>query len=277
MQRHSTGARYRGPIQAVLFDWAGTVIDFGSRAPTATFVRVFGDHGVTITEAEARGPMGMAKRAHIEALLQTPAIAARWQQAHGRPPDDADIDRLYDAFLPMQLECLAEYADVLPGVADVVAACRRRGMKIGSSTGYVREMMDILIPLAEQQGYRPDAMVCASDMKEGRPAPWLNLENARRLGVYPVESIVVVDDTLVGIEAARNAGIWAVGVVETGNEVGLSRAALEALPAAQRDKLCVDAAARLARSGAHYTIESVADLMPVLDEIEVRLGTGEKP
>lgn len=277
MQRHSTGPRYRGPIQAVLFDWAGTVVDFGSRAPAATFVRVFGDQGVTITETEAREPMGMAKRAHIETLLQMPAIAERWRQAHGRLPGDADVDRLYQAFLPLQLECLADFADVLPGVADAVAACRERGMKIGSSTGYVREMMDLLMPLAERQGYRPDVMVCASDLREGRPAPWLNLENARRLGVYPLESIVVVDDTRVGIEAARNAGMWAVGVVQTGNEVGLSRAALEALPAAQREKLCANAAARLAQAGAHYTIDSVAELMPVLDEIEARLSAGEKP
>lgn len=277
MQRQATRPRYRGPIQAVLLDWAGTVIDFGSRAPTATFVRVFADRGVTVSEAEARGPMGMAKRAHIEALLRLPAVAARWRQAHGRSPDEADVDRLYDAFLPMQLECLADYADVLPGAAKVVEACRARGMKIGSSTGYVREMMDILMPLAERQGYHPDVMVCASDIKEGRPAPWLNLENARRLGVYPLESIVVVDDTRVGIEAARHAGMWAVGVVRTGNEVGLPQQSLEALPSSQQDKLCADAAARLAGSGTHYTIDSTADLLPVLDDIEVRLAAGEKP
>ncbi|MBS0210962.1 MAG: phosphonoacetaldehyde hydrolase [Planctomycetes bacterium] len=277
MQRYSTGARYRGPLQAVLFDWAGTTIDFGSRAPTATFVRVFADEGVAITEAEAREPMGMAKRAHIETLLQMPAVAERWRQAHRRAPTSVDVDRLYVAFLPMQLKCLTDYADLLPGAADVVAACRQRGMKIGSSTGYVREMMDVLMPLAERQGYRPDEMLCASDLKEGRPAPWLNLENARRLGVFPLESIVIVDDTRVGIEAGRNAGMWTVGVIRTGNEVGLSRAALEALASAERDKLCADAAARLAAAGAHYTIDSVADLLPVLDEIERRLAAGERP
>ncbi|HWA99889.1 MAG TPA: phosphonoacetaldehyde hydrolase, partial [Pirellulales bacterium] len=240
---------YRGPLKAVLFDWAGTTIDFGSRAPMAVFVQVFGEHGVALSEAEARAPMGMAKRAHIDALLKNPAIAQRWRDRHGRSPEERDVDRLYEAFLPVQMRCLRNHADVLPGVAEVVVACRQRGMKIGSSTGYTREMMDVLMPLAAERGYRPDAMLCASDLAEGRPAPWLNLENARRLGVYPLEAILVVDDTCVGIQAGRNAGMWTVGVVRTGNEVGLSRDALAALPRDQRDRLLIAASDRLADAG----------------------------
>ncbi|HEX3869014.1 MAG TPA: phosphonoacetaldehyde hydrolase, partial [Pirellulales bacterium] len=176
MHPPSSHPHFRGPLKAALFDWAGTVIDHGSRAPTTVFVRVFAERGVAITEAEARGPMGMAKRSHIEALLKMPEVAERWRRKHGRDPNTGDVDALYEAFLPMQLKCLSEYADLIPGAAEAVSACRSRGMKIGSSTGYVREMMDILMPLAATQGYKPDAMVCASDIKEGRPAPWLNLE-----------------------------------------------------------------------------------------------------
>ena len=49
-------------VDAVIFDWAGTVVDFGSRAPAGAFVEVFRRHGVAISIAEARGPMGSEKR-----------------------------------------------------------------------------------------------------------------------------------------------------------------------------------------------------------------------
>ncbi len=270
-------SRYRGPVKAVLFDWAGTVIDHGSRAPTAVFLRVFAEHGVEITEAEARGPMGMAKRAHIETLLHAPTLAERWRKRHGRLPGPGDVDLLYEAFMPMQLRCLRDYAEVLTGVADVVAACRARGMKIGSSTGYTREMMDVLMPLAAEQGYRPDAMLCASDIDQGRPAPWLNLENARRLGVYPLESIVVVDDTCVGIQAGLNAAMWTVAIAVTGNEIGLSHDAFQALSPDERQTRVATSSRRLTDAGAHYVVDSVADLMPAIDDIERRLLAGERP
>jgi phosphonoacetaldehyde hydrolase len=150
-------------------------------------------------------------------------------------------------------------------------------MKIGSSTGYVREMMDILMPLAATQGYKPDAMVCAIDIKEGRPAPWLNLELARRLDVFPLASIVVVDDTRVGIQAGLNAGMWTVAVVRTGNEIGLGREQIKSLPADHLQTMLDAARARLADAGAHYVVDSVAELMPAIDDIERRLASGERP
>lgn len=215
--------------------------------------------------------------AHIETLLHAPTLAERWRKRHGRLPGPGDVDLLYEAFMPMQLRCLRDYAEVLTGVADVVAACRARGMKIGSSTGYTREMMDVLMPLAAEQGYRPDAMLCASDIDQGRPAPWLNLENARRLGVYPLESIVVVDDTCVGIQAGLNAAMWTVAIAVTGNEIGLSHDAFQALSPDERQTRVATSSRRLTDAGAHYVVDSVADLMPAIDDIERRLLAGERP
>jgi phosphonoacetaldehyde hydrolase len=69
-----------GPrIRLVVFDWAGTTVDHGSRAPVAAFVRAFAGHGVEVTPDEARGPMGLHKRDHIRAMLQMPAVARRWR------------------------------------------------------------------------------------------------------------------------------------------------------------------------------------------------------
>ena len=268
---------YRGPVQAVIFDWAGTTVDYGCRAPTEVFRNVFAQAGVEITVGEARGPMGTYKKDHIRTLLQLPAVAERWRNVHGRLPDESDVERLYVQFEPLQIACVTQYADVIPGVCETVAWLRNRGIRIGSSTGYTTAMMEPLVAAARQNGYAPDEVVTMSDVPAGRPAPWMCFENVRRLGVYPMEAVVVVDDTPVGIETGLNAGGWTVAVVKTGNELGLSREAVEALDAAELRRRLDLASVRLARAGAHYVLDSVADLPVCVDDVERRLRQGEKP
>jgi phosphonoacetaldehyde hydrolase len=264
----STLHRYVGPLKAVIFDWAGTVVDFGSQAPVKAVMRVFAEAGVPIRSDEARGPMGMAKRDHIAAILALPRVRQQWRNVHNVEPNEAAIERVYETFLATQTELLRQHAELIPGCLEAVAECRRRGMKIGSSTGYTRELMDVLEPVVHRQGFKPDAMLCASDVPQGRPAPWMCLENARRLDVFPMSSIVVVDDTTVGIEAGLNAGMRTIGVAESGNLMGLSESELAALPPAeQRDRLRV-AYERLYASGADVVINTVAGLVPAIEAIE---------
>jgi phosphonoacetaldehyde hydrolase len=258
-------------LQAVIFDWAGTTVDHGSRAPAQVFVAIFARRGIAITEAEARGPMGRAKRDHIAAIVALSRVSAAWRDQHGRAPTEADVDRLYDDFLPLQRDALAKHADVIPGVPEVVAECRRRGLKIGGSTGYTRPLMAVLEPIARAGGYAPDVSICADDVPGGRPAPWMLFRAAERLGVFPMSRVVAVDDTPVGIEAGRNAGAWTVGISRTGNGLGLSRAEVERLDRRDLDERLAAVAADLTRAGAHHVIESVAELLPVLDQITVRL------
>jgi phosphonoacetaldehyde hydrolase len=260
-------------LKAVVFDWAGTTVDYGSRAPALVFREIFRREGVEISFAQARGPMGLAKRDHIAAILQLPDVAARWEQSHGRTAEDSDIDRMYHEFLPLQKETLAAHCDVIPGVPEAVAECRRRGLKIGSTTGYTHELVDVFAARVAEQGYSPDCVVCSDDVPQGRPAPWMLLEAAKQLGVYPLQHIVKVDDTAPGIEAARNAGCWAVGITRTGNEVGLTEAEFADLsPDAQAAAIQM-AAGKLTAAGAHFTIASVADLGSILNEIEDRLSS----
>lgn len=255
-------------IEAVIFDWAGTTVDYGSRAPVQAFVEIFRTSGVEITTAEARGPMGRAKRDHIAAILALPRVVDAWTKHYGKSPHDSNIDRLYEQFLPLQKQVLAQHCDVIPGVADVVAECRRRGMKIGSSTGYTRELMEVVTPLARAGGYEPDVVLCAEDAPQGRPAPWLIFRAAERLNVYPVRSLVVVDDTPVGIAAGVNAGAWTVAVTKTGNCLGLSEQEVNQLPPAELQSRLAQARRDMHEAGADFVIDGVADLMPVLDEIE---------
>lgn len=275
MTEHGARHRRRGPIRAVLFDWAGTVVDFGSCAPVVAVTKSFNEFGVPISLDEARGPMGMSKRAHLQAILDLPRVADRWRHVHGAPPTEATTDAVYRAFLATQAQTIAAHADLIPGCLAAIEHCRSRGMRVGSSTGYTRELLEPLAAAAREQGLEFDAVVCADDVPEGRPAPWMCLENARRLGVYPLEAIVVVDDTIVGVEAGLNAGMWTVGVAKSGNLVGLSLAEFgELSPTDQRTRVKA-AAQKLRMAGADFVVETVADLPGVLDELEHARQSGE--
>ena len=173
---------YRGPIEAVLLDWAGTTMDFGCIAPAVVFVEVFKRRGVPIDMAEARAPMGAHKRVHIQRITELDSVRTRWQARHGRLPNEADVKRMFKEFVPLQLKCLSDYSELIPGTLEAVAELRRRGIKIGSTTGYMTEMMKINLKDAARQGYKPDVTVCASEVPAGRPYPYMCLQNVINLG-----------------------------------------------------------------------------------------------
>ena len=268
---------YRGPVQAVLLDWAGTTMDFGCIAPAVVFVEVFERQGVPISMAEARAPMGAHKRVHIQKITEQDAVRARWQDAHGRPPDDDDVSAMFEAFVPLQLECLSTYSALIPGTLEAVAALRKKGIRIGSTTGYTTEMTAINLRDARRQGYAPDSTVSASEMPAGRPYPFMCLQNAINLQVDCVAACVKVDDTIPGVEEGLNAGMWTVGLAVSGNEVGLSLEDWQALPEHEQQMRRERAYRRMLQSGAHYVVDTIADLMPCIEDIETRLKRGERP
>ena len=264
-------------VRAAIFDWAGTVVDHGSLAPMGAFVETFGEFGVEIAVAEARGPMGMAKRPHIAALMALPRVARAWSERHGHAPTEADIDAVYDVFVPKNVAVAARMSQIIPGVADTVAALRAEGVRIGSTTGYTRGIMAEILPQAARQGFAPDSLVCTGDTAEGRPTPLMIYRVLLDLGIWPAWSAVKIDDTEVGIAEGLNAGCWTVGVAVTGNVFGLSEADTAALPAEDFARRRAAAARRQTAAGAHHVIDGVADRLPVLVAIEGRLARGERP
>ncbi len=264
-------------LKAVVLDWAGTMVDHGSPAPMGVFVEAFERFGVDLTIDEARGPMGMAKRPHIAALMALPRIAEAWRRKHGCYPSEADVDAVYEVFVPMNVEVAARYSDVIPGAAEAVQSLRARGLKIGSSTGYTREIMAEVIPVAAAQGYEPDCIVCTGDTPDGRPTPFMLYRAFLDLAVWPAWACIKVDDTEVGIEEGRNGGCWTVGVAVTGNVFGLSLADMQAMTPDAFAARRAAAVARLEAAGAHYVIDGVADVLPVAQAIDERLGRGERP
>jgi len=269
--------RYTGPVQAIIMDMAGTCVDFGSMAPIRAFQALFAEAGVPVTEEEARRPMGKEKRDHILALLTQPRVHQAWIGHFGEVASDERVDQLYQDFIKHQQRSIIQNAALIPGVEQLLRICEQQQVGIGLNTGYSREMISDLLPLMAEQGLRPQSVVCASDVPQGRPAPWMCLHNARELKVSCVQACIKVDDTAVGVEEGLNAGMWTVAVAVSGNQTGLTLAEWQALaPAQQRDR-AETARSELAGSGAHYVIDTVAQLPQVMVQINHRLAGGEHP
>lgn len=268
---------YTGPVTAAIFDWAGTTIDWGSLAPIKAFCALFEQNNVVITLAEARAPMGAEKREHIRQILAMPRVQDAWVDAHGEVATEADIDRLYNDFVPLQIATIAERAQLIPGALDTFQYMQNRGIKIGANTGYAKEMIVDLLPIAAEQGYQPASNVCAPEVPKGRPFPHMTLQNMLELEIEAVQSVIKVDDTLIGIEEGLNAGCWTVGVAISGNEVGLDLDQWQALSDEDQAVLRDKAYSRFRACGAHYVIDSMAELPGVIEDIEARLSYGEQP
>jgi len=264
-------------IKGVIFDWAGTVVDFGCMAPTVVFIEVFRERGIHLTIDEARGPMGMAKIDHVRKLTEIERVRSEWQELYGAVPSEEDVLELYSELEPGLERIVGRYADLIPGVPEMVDELRSRGIKIGSGTGYVEGMMAHVLPAAMEQGFTPDSVVCSNEVPQGRPAPWGCFLNAQRMNVWPMSAMVKVGDTLADIQEGLNAGMWTVGCTLSGNELGMTEAELRMLDPDELDKRNSQAKEKLRIAGAHYVIDGVWDLIPVLDDIEERISKGERP
>jgi phosphonoacetaldehyde hydrolase len=251
-------------VRAFVFDWAGTTLDYGCHAPVAVFKQAFRELGVDVTDAECRGPMGMAKWDHLKTMLVSPSVAERFHAAHGRDGTDADVDAMYARFLPLQVEEVTRHAELVPGFRALLEVLEARGVAVGSTTGYPKEVMARLMPLAAAQGYRPLCAFDATDVRFGRPKPWLVFRALEAMDVCPPSEVVVVDDTPVGVRAGVAAGCFTVGVVESANAMGLTRAEVERLRAEDPKAFTARYAAverEHIEAGAHLVVRTVADLL----------------
>jgi len=254
-------------FSAVVFDWAGTMIDYGCFAPAAAFQKLFQSINIPITAEEAREPMGLPKRDHIAALLAMPRIKASFFELHKKNASDQDIERLYAEFLPLNHSVVAQHTTMIPGALDCVAYLRRNQIKIGSTTGYPRSIMTSVLPVAQAAGYSPDTVVCGDDLIEGRPGPLMMYRVFADIGAYPPATVIKVDDTAPGIQEGVAAGCLTIGVTLSGNYVGLTQGQVARLSLKDRKSLSDKATAKLLAAGADHIIETVADLPSLMDSI----------
>jgi len=266
-------------LEAVVLDWAGTVVDFGSVAPTTIFVEAFKKaYDFDITLAEARVPMGMGKWDHIKALGELPSVDARWKEQFGSSMNDKIVDEIYETFMPLQKAKVAQHATPIVGALKTIEWLRVQNIKIGSCSGYPREVMRVLVPAAAELGYQPDCWIASDDIAAGsRPGPWMALANVQKLAVNDVANCIKFDDSAPGITEGIRAGMWTVGIALTGNAVGLTEAEWHDLDAKQQAQLKEKAYTELYQAGAHYVVDSLADAVAVTQQIMARRARAERP
>ena len=270
---------YRGRVKGLVLDWSGTTVDAYVLAPAVVFVEVFSKQNVEISMTEARGPMGLRKDLHIKALTEVPEIKERWKGVHGKYPDQSDVDRMFEDFVPMQLDCLRKYTTLLPHVAELTQKFQKDGIRIGSSTGFVRSMVDILEEDAKKQGYTPDASVAGDEVVNGaRPKPFMVYRNLDLMDVHPIQSVVKVDDTISGVGEALEAGCWGVGMARYSNYMDInSLEEAESITEQEVQRRLANTREVLQNAGAHYLIDTFDELPQVVEDVNQRLSRGERP
>ena len=262
-------------IQAVIFDWAGTTVDYGCFAPVQAFQEAFAHHGVPVTLEETRKPMGMLKRDHIRTMLRMERIARAWEETHGRPAGEEDVEAVYAQFEPKLFSILDQFSTPKPFAVETAAALREMGLKIGSTTGYTSQMMGQVLPRAVELGYEADCVVTPDVTGASRPTPFMLFECMRRLNVYPPAAVVKVGDTVVDIQEGKNAGAWSVGILTGSNLLGLTQAEYEAMALEELEERKRRAAERYREAGADLVIDSIWDLPAAIEELNRRMAREE--
>ncbi len=257
--------KQQNKFDAVIFDWAGTTVDYGCFAPVQAFVEVFKHFGIEPTMEEVRKPMGMLKRDHIKAMLSMDRISNEWQKKYGRIWNEDDVDALYALFEEKLLSILDRFAEVKPYVLETMEELRKRGIKIGSTTGYTDKMMQIVVPKAKENGYEPDAWFSPdSTGNVGRPYPYMIFNNMQKLGIMSVECIMKVGDTISDIKEGKNAGAYTVGVVEGSSELGLTQQEYEQMGEIEKIARVEAVKEKFMQAGADEVILNMGELIELV-------------
>jgi phosphonoacetaldehyde hydrolase len=258
-------------IKAVIFDWAGTIIDYGCIAPAQVFIEVFRQKDIFISMEEARSPMGLAKKDHVRALFRLDSVQKQWKAEYGQFPSEADIDVIYSELEPALAAIVKNYSEPIPGAIELINRLKAQGIKVGTTTGYVAEMMQNILPIATSRGLIPDSVVNSSEVSAGRPAPWMIYRNCENMNVFPLSQMVKIGDTIADIQEGINAGMWTIGLTKSGNELGLSLTEAESAdPVWMAQKIAL-AGRKMTTNGVDFVAEGVWDCWPILEEIDEQI------
>ena len=255
-------------IEGIIFDWAGTAVDFGCFAPVNVFIEIFKQAGIDVTMEEARIPMGMLKRDHIKTMMEMNRISDLWKEKYGRLHNEEDIDNLYAKFEPMLMKSLSNYTTPIEGVIETIENLRNKGLKIGSTTGYTDSMMDVVTKGAKEKGYAPDFYVTPdSTNSNGRPYPYMIYRNMEALKLVDTSTVVKVGDTNSDIKEGLAAGVWSIGVIVGSSNMGLSEDEYNKLSQTEKDNLIEKTKAGFMEAGAHFTINTIKELPELIEKI----------
>lgn len=255
-------------IEGIIFDWAGTTVDFGCFAPINVFIDIFKNAGIDVTMEEARKPMGMLKIDHIRTMLEMNRIKELWRGTYGREFTDEDVEKLHSKFEKTLLKSLSKYTEPIPEVLDAIKYLRENNIKIGSTTGYTNSMMDIVTNGAKEKGYEPDFWITADSTDSfGRPYPYMIFRNLEELKISSVLNAIKIGDTESDIKEGKNAGVWTVGVVIGSSTMGLSYEEFKSLSHVEKERLIQETENKFLEWGADFTIRSMGEIGELIEKI----------
>ena len=250
----------------IIFDWAGTTVDYGSFAPVQAFIEAFEAFGITPTLEEVRKPMGMLKIDHVRTMLSMERISKLWEEKHGKAWTEAHLKQVYELSEKKIIEIVHQFAEPKPYVKETIEELRAMGVKIGSTTGYTDEMMAIVVPAAKEAGYEADCWFSPDAVgKCGRPYPYMIYKNMQELKLQDARRVMKVGDTVADIKEGKNAGMVSVGIVEGSSVAGLTQAEYEALTVEEKEDLYQKVADTYYVAGADYVVK---DIRGVLDLVK---------
>lgn len=256
-------------ISCVIMDWAGTAVDYGCFAPLNAFLKVFAEEkGVDITYRQAREPMGLLKIDHIKAILSMPEVNEKFRIRYQRDWNMDDVNEMYRSFEKHLFASLTNFTAPIPGVLETMDKLRKTGIRIGSTTGYTKAMMDVVRPGAAAQGYLVDNLVTPDDVPAGRPAPYMVYKNMIDLAIPSVDEVVKVGDTIADIKEGVNARVCSIGIITGSNEMGLTEEEYNAMPAAELLRMKDEVRNRMLAAGADYVLDNITELPACIQSIK---------
>ncbi len=258
-------------INAIIFDWSGTTVDYGCMAPAITFKNIFSQNGIEVDMSLIRSFMGLPKKEHIRKLLENELISNQWLEKYGKKPDSILLDKLYNDFTPQLFKILGNYSKPINGVTETVKELKHNGLKIGSTTGYTKEMMQIVLAESRKYSYEPDCIVTPEEAGAGRPMPFMCYLNLIKLKVYPAITAVKVGDTISDIKEGLNAGMWSIGVIKGSNELGLSQDEIDSYDKKELSKMIKKVRDKFYSNGAHFVLDKITDIFDIIKIINKKL------
>lgn len=258
-------------INCVIMDWAGTTVDYGCFAPVAAFLNAFKELNIDVTVDQARGPMGMTKIDHIRELFKLESVSAQFATLFGSSWTEQDVVDMNTKFERHLFASLADYTTPIDGVTNLIAELRKNGIKIGSTSGYTKAMMEVVAPEAAKQGYKPDNWITSDNLPAGRPSPYMIYKNMIDLSIESPQTVVKVGDTIADIKEGVNAGVWSIGVILGSSEMGLTQKEAESMDKAQLYTQMKQVRCNMLAAGAHYVIDSIDELPFIISIINTKI------
>jgi len=175
---------------AWIFDFDGVLVDT-MEAHFASYGQALAEAGVPIDRERFFSQAGMTGREQI----------AWFARAAGKP---IDVEAVYRRKSEIARESPVA-AEPIEANIHLLRLLRAAGHPVAIASGSSRPS---ILPVMAALGFEADALVTSEDVTRGKPHPDLFLAAAERLGVPP-GNCIVVEDSDVGIECARNAGMMA--------------------------------------------------------------------